>query len=179
VPRYVALLRGINVGGRVVKMDRLRALFEALKLRRVETLIASGNVLFDAAARDATALERRVERHLADALGFDVATFVRTPDELARAAARQPFAPSASPDHALWIGFLKSAPPPAVAAALVALGTDNDSFHVGGRELYWRIRTRSMQTLRLSARLERALGGPMTVRNVTTVRKLAERAHSA
>lgn len=176
MPRYVALLRAINVGGHVVKMDRLRALFEALKLRRVETLIASGNVLFDSPARDADALERRIERHLADALGFEVATFVRTPAELATVVAYQPFDDVAplEPGLDLWIGFLKAPPPAPVAAALLALGSDDDDLHVHGRELYWQRRTRNMQMLGLGARLERTLGSPMTMRNVKTVRKLAE-----
>ena len=57
--RYVAFLRAINVGGHVVKMDRLRNLFEALGFSGVRTFIASGNVLFDSAARNTGALESR------------------------------------------------------------------------------------------------------------------------
>ena len=59
--RYVALLRAVNVGGRTVKMDRLRTLFEELKLRNVETFIASGNVIFESTA-GASALESRRAR---------------------------------------------------------------------------------------------------------------------
>jgi len=49
MPRYVALLRGINLGGHTVKMDRLKKLFEELGLKNVETFIASGNVIFESA----------------------------------------------------------------------------------------------------------------------------------
>ena len=56
MPRYVAFLRAINVGGHVVKMERLRALFEDLGFAKVETLIASGNVIFETRAEDAGAL---------------------------------------------------------------------------------------------------------------------------
>ena len=178
MPRYVALLRAVNVGGRVVKMDRLRALFEALKLRNVETVIASGNVLFDAGRDDAAALERRIERHLERALGFEVATFVRTAAELAAVAAYEPFA-ALGPLEAgrdLWIGFLSAPPTADVERAVLALATDVDRFRITGRELYWRRLVRNMESLRLGARLERVLGVPMTMRNATTVRKLAERA---
>jgi len=178
VPRYVAFLRAVNVGGRVVKMDRLRALFEELKLRRVETVIASGNVVFDAGSGDAAALERRIERHLERALGYEVATFVRTPSELAAVAGHEPF-PQLDRLEAgrdLWIGFLRAPPAADVERAVLALETDVDRFRVTGRELYWRRLVRNMESLRLGARLERVLGAPMTMRNVTTVRRLAERA---
>ena len=69
MPRYVALLRAVNVGGRVVKMDQLRALFEAMKFKHVETFIASGNVVFDARTDDASALEQANETHLQRPLG--------------------------------------------------------------------------------------------------------------
>jgi uncharacterized protein (DUF1697 family) len=59
---------------------------------------------------------------------------------------------------------------------VLALATDVDRFRVTGRELYWRRLVRNMESLRLGARLERVLGVPMTMRNATTVRKLAERA---
>ena len=65
MPRYVAFLRAINVGGsHVVKMDTLRARFEGLGFSRVETFIASGNVIFETRSKDAAGLERRIEAML-------------------------------------------------------------------------------------------------------------------
>ena len=81
--RHIAFLRAINVGGRTVKMDRLRGLFTGLRLRDVTTLIASGNVLFSPGRQRPATLERRIEEALADALGFEVTTFVRTAADLA------------------------------------------------------------------------------------------------
>ena len=80
--RYVALLRAINVGGHVVKMEKLRALFDELAFKDVETVIASGNVLFSSGAPNAAALEEKIERHLKAALGYEVTTFIRTPREM-------------------------------------------------------------------------------------------------
>jgi uncharacterized protein (DUF1697 family) len=175
MPRYVAFLRAINVGGRTVKMAELRVLFEAMGLGRVETFIASGNVLFDAPSAGPAALERRIEEGLERALGYRVATFLRSPGEIVAAAAHQPFG---SPDplaagEALSIAFLKTAPTPEARQAVLALGTEIDDFHVREREIYWRCRTKVSASTISGARLERTLGAPATVRNVTTVRRLA------
>jgi uncharacterized protein (DUF1697 family) len=174
MPRYIAFLRAINVGGRVVKMERLRELFESLGLSGVETFIASGNVIFETKAADAAALEARIERLLATELGYDVATFLRTTDELAAIAAHVPFA-EAHPlpeGHALSVAFLKAAPDDARHAALLAHRSPTDELTVREREVWWWCRTRTSDSKLTNARLERAVG-PATVRNVTTVRKLA------
>lgn len=173
MPRYVAFLRAINVGGRNVKMDTLRRLFESMKLRDVETFIASGNVMFDSPSKDPVALEQRIERHLARELDYEVATFLRTPAELTEIVAHEPF-PSdpLAPGHVLWIGFFRSAPAGDGQRKLDAFHTENDDFHLHERELYWRRRRTGIESLASGARLEKALG-PLTMRNVTTVRKLA------
>jgi uncharacterized protein (DUF1697 family) len=75
--KYVAFLRAINVGGRVVKMEALRGHFEALGFADVDTFIASGNVIFESAAEQAS-VKTTIEAHLRSSLGFEVATFVRT-----------------------------------------------------------------------------------------------------
>ena len=174
MPRYIAFLRAVNVGGHVVKMDRLRELFEALGFRDVETFIASGNVVFAARAGDAAALEATIERHLATELGYEVATFLRTPEELAAIAAHVPFAAADPlPDgHALSVGFLKAAPGEGQRSALMAHRGASDDFALHGREVWWWARGRVSDSKFTGARLERAVGAA-TMRNVTTVRKLA------
>jgi uncharacterized protein (DUF1697 family) len=180
VPRYVAFLRAINVGGHIVKMDRLRAEFEALGFSQVETFIASGNVLFTAASRSAAALEKRIATHLAKALGYDVGTFVRTGDEVARIAAHQPFAAAmVKPYHALYISFLPAAPTDAACRAAAALSSRHDDLQVHERELYWLSRRPFGETTITGAQLERTLGMPGTMRNVTTVRKIAAKCRPA
>jgi uncharacterized protein (DUF1697 family) len=171
----VALLRAVNVGGRVVKMDRLRALFEEMKLANVETFIASGNVLFDSRA-NASALEARIEKHLEKSLGFQVATFVRSSQEMAVAASHEPFGDPATlpPAHGTYVGFLKDEPNAAARAKLLALRSDIDDLAVHGREVYWRAMKSLTETKLGGAVIEKILG-PMTMRNVTTVKKLAEK----
>ena len=75
MPKYVAFLRAINVGGHTVKMDHLRSLLESLGLENVETFIASGNVIFDSKTKNAELLERKIAKHLKEMLGYEVASF--------------------------------------------------------------------------------------------------------
>jgi uncharacterized protein (DUF1697 family) len=181
MPRYVAFLRAINVGGRVVKMDRLRTLFGELGLSEVETFIASGNVLFSSPSRSAAALEKKIEKHLAAALGYEVATFVRTAAEVCQVAAHAPF-PAALmklPYHNLYVSFLRDAPAVAAKRAVEALRGPNDELHVHARELYWLSRAPFGESKIAGALLEKTLGGPATMRNVTTVRKLAAKCADA
>ena len=174
VVRYIAFLRGINLGGHNVKMDRLRVLFEELGLGDVSTFTASGNVIFESDERDPDALEDRIEAHLAQALGYDVPTFVRTDLELARVAAFEPFPSIDRRDgDTVHIAFLGHAPDTAAAAAVAELANDDDLFHVDGRELYWLRHGRLSDSPITGAMLEKAMGQPSTLRTANTVRKIA------
>jgi uncharacterized protein (DUF1697 family) len=170
--KYIAFLRAINVGGHTVKMDQLRGLFEALGFSGVETFIASGNVIFRAPARDTSALEQPIEAHLAASLGYKVATFVRTTAEVAGIAGYLPFPADEIERNKLYVGFLQAPPGDEALGRLAALCTPLDEFHVQGRELYWLCRTTISRSKVSGAQIERALGMPTTLRNLTTVRKL-------
>jgi uncharacterized protein (DUF1697 family) len=170
MPRFVALLRGLNVGGHRVKMDRLRALFEEMGFADVSTLIASGNVFFTARSADGDALERRIEAHLEASLGYAVATFLRTPEEMAAAAALDPF-PGADEARTLMVAFLKRPPGDALRARLGGLRTPSDDFRVEGRDVYWLTGER-MSDSPVGPQVAKALAAG-TLRNATTVRRLA------
>ena len=172
--RYVAFLRAINVGGHTVRMDRLRALFEELRLQKVETFIASGNVLFDTTTKDIPGLERRIETRLARSLGFDVATFVREMATLPAVLANHPFDAATDSGHTMFVGFLKLPPDAGVLKRMQSLNTEHDHFHLHDREAYWLRRT-GLSDSRLGGPLQKALGAPTTFRNVTTIRRLAAR----
>lgn len=173
--RYVAFLRAINVGGHVVKMDALRALFEALDFSNVETIIASGNVLFDSSSKSPQSIEKKIEGHLHKKLGYAVETFVRSPSEMSAVVQHKPFKASelAKPGHSLHIGFLDDPPSVAVAKKVLALAGDVDEFHVHARELYWLRRGPFSDSKVSGNQLERTLAMPTTIRNVNTVRKIA------
>jgi uncharacterized protein (DUF1697 family) len=115
---------------------------------------------------------------LLDALGYEVATFLRSARDLADIMTRRPF-PDAGPlpaGHALSVIFLKQPLDASARNALGALRTATDAFEVIGSEAYWLCRGRISDSKVTGAKLERAVGGPVTARNITTVRKLAEAA---
>jgi uncharacterized protein (DUF1697 family) len=172
MPRHIAFLRAINVGGHVVKMDHLRRLFEKLGHGEVETFIASGNVIFASASKNAGSLERAIETHLEKELGYAVATFIRSPAELAAIGSFRAF-PGKDGDGRLHVGFLSARPTPAAARALEDVKTPVDAFRVRDREVYWKIRGGFSDSKFSGAKLENLLGVQATFRNLNTVTKLA------
>jgi uncharacterized protein (DUF1697 family) len=171
--QYFAFLRGINVGGHTLKMDRLRQLFAAHGFEQPETFIASGNVVFECATTDDESLSATIEAFLEADLGYGVATFVRTADELAAIVRRiGVHERELSPGDSLYLGFLRTKIRAADRRQVEALSNDVDHLSVDGRELYWQVRGKFGDS---------TLGGypggprlePITFRNVTTVRKLA------
>lgn len=178
MPRYIALLRAINVGGHNVKMDYLRKLFEELGFSEVETFIASGNVIFTSPEKNAEVLEKQIESHLHKSLGYEVATFIRSTAEMAAAAAYDPFPGEdiVGSGYSLYVIFMAKPPADAIVANLLALSNPVDEFHVHGRELYWLCRKKMSESSITGNMIEKASGGLQgTNRNVTTVRKLAAR----
>jgi uncharacterized protein (DUF1697 family) len=173
--RCIAFLRAVNVGGRLIKMDALRAAFEGLDLANVKTFIASGNVIFETRARQLTALEGKLEAHLQATFGHDIDTFIRTDAELAEVAAHEPFADAAwlAAVQASVVGFVAEPFTAAARAALARLNSDDDRFALHGRELYWTSRHKQSESTFSNAVFEKLLGVRATFRGVNTVRKLA------
>jgi uncharacterized protein (DUF1697 family) len=132
---YVALLRGINVGGHhVIRMADLRDTFERAGGRDVETYIQSGNVVFAHAQRSAAKLTDDLERRIAKAAGFDVPLVVRTAAEFAAAIAANPFA--GEPREHLHVLFLPQKPRPDALAALDAKAFLPERCAIAGRDVY-------------------------------------------
>jgi len=171
----VAFLRGINVGGHTVTKAELCAPFESLGLANVRSFIASGNIIFDTDNRAPPKLESAIEGELRRALGYEVATFLRTLPEVAAIADQQPYGPDEpASGTSLIVGFLKRAPSAAAHKALQALSNDIDLFKLEGRELWWLARQGIAKSTVKPSDLAKALGKvDTTTRNITTVRKLA------
>ena len=174
--RYIAFLRAINVGGHTVKMDALRGLFESLGFSNVETFIASGNVLFETASKDLIILEKKIESKLREALGYDVATFIRTDTELKAVANYKAFAQSQlDAATAFNVAFLKELLDDKSNEKVAALRTDIDNFHPHGRELYWLCQKKQSESTFSNAVLEKTLGKPSTIRGLATIQKIAKK----
>ena len=170
VSRFIALLRAINAGpDRAVKMDFLRRVFESLHFSEVATFIGSGNVVFKTSAKNAKVLERRIEKGLRHALGYEVAAFVRTDTELAQIVNCRQFRQSEADGRDFNIIFLADALGDILRSKLMALNTDADEFSVCGREIYW------LRRKKRSGPLEKTLGLPFTIRGGKTIKKMALR----
>lgn len=173
MPRFIAFLRAINVGGHTVKMAELRSHFEAIGFTNVETFIASGNVIFESGSRNAKTLEQKIEHHLRESLGYEVATFVRTDSEVAAIAQYQPFPESELQSAgALNIAFLADPLSEDAGEVLKKLKTEIDDFHVHGREVYWLCRKQQSESTFSNAVFERVLKVKATFRGVNTVSRI-------
>ncbi|GAB3829968.1 DUF1697 domain-containing protein [Hymenobacter jeollabukensis] len=175
---YIALLRGINVGGHRVSMEALRQHLAALGLQRVRTYIQTGNVFFDAPADlDRAQLTARIEQHLQQALGYAVPTFLRTTDELAQLLALQPFGPDPAPDTQRRCLMLLAQPAPTdLVLPHRSPKGEYEIVHLTGQEAFvvWHLqdgRPPSSTTF-----LDKTLGKLTTTRFVHTAVKILEAA---
>lgn len=105
--KYIAFLRGINVGGHIVKMEHLRELFRELGFQNVRSFIQTGNVFFESDEKDITHLQEKIQQHLAEKLGYDVPVCLRTHDQLAAIVESNPFKHfTLTPDTRFSVTFL-------------------------------------------------------------------------
>lgn len=174
--RYAAFLRGINLGRRRVKMADLRRHIEVLDVENVGTILASGNVVFDAPAGHPPELERRIEGHLEGALGFEVDTLVRTMERLVELADPDLAGGAEGEGFIPHVIFVRDVVDGAARGRLADLETPGDRFRILGREVLWLRRGRLSDSSVEPRHLETALDGMgNTMRKLDTVRRLVEK----
>lgn len=179
-PVHVALLRGINVGGRnKLPMKRLAAIFEGAGCSAVRTYIQSGNVVYEADAALARRVPDLVSGAIARALGLEVPVVTRTAAELARVVDRNPFLADGAGEAALHVAFLAARPSAARVRALDPARSPGDGFAVVGREVYLHLPNGVARLKLTNAWLDSALATVSTARNWRTTRKLLELARGA
>jgi uncharacterized protein (DUF1697 family) len=137
--RYIAFLRAINVGGRVVKMDDLKKIFALPGIKNITTYIQSGNVIFDCAETDRSLLTKKIETKLLKALGYEVKTFLRTISEIENITRKTSFKKYAE-DMAQHVSFFSDTPDGELVKQLLLLQNDNEQFRVAGTEAYILVR---------------------------------------
>jgi len=170
MPKYVAFLKAINVGGHVVKMDELRDRFSAMKFANVETFIASGNVIFETKPAAGQKLEKKIEKHLEATLGYAVGTFVRSMEEIRAVSEYQPFPKKGLVTN---VAFIRHPLTPSVVEQVMGFQTEVDDFHIHGREVYWLCQIRQSDSKFPAKKFEKVIGGEATWRNMNTVVRLA------
>jgi uncharacterized protein (DUF1697 family) len=179
VPRYVALLRSVNIGGHGrVAMNDLRESFAALGYADIETYIQTGNVLFDAKSKSEAAVASSIQERLAEEFGNSPAVILRTVPELLRVGRASPYAKKGADPARHHVTFLAERPDPKVVASLVLPASGRDELVVDGQEVYVHTPDGYGNTKLTGALLERRLGVLSTTRNWNTVTKLCALAGS-
>jgi uncharacterized protein (DUF1697 family) len=174
--RYVAFLRGMNLGNRRIKNEELRAEFETLGCADVATFRASGNVIFGSEEKSKGALTKTIEVGLGEALGYEVPVFLRTAPEVAAIAAQKPFDPKLveGSKGKLQISLLLKKPSAAARKKVMALASDEDLLAVTGGEIFW-LPSGGLLESDLDLRAIEAAVGPDTRRTMGTIEQIAVR----
>jgi uncharacterized protein (DUF1697 family) len=170
MPTYIALLRGVNVGQNLLKMERLRELCAQVGAKNVRTYVQTGNVVFEG---DGTAEKwtQALERKLAGETRLPVSVLLRTATEMKKVLAGNPFAKERGIDFArVGVVFLQEAPSKAVLEKMRGVDVGNERFHCAGREIYIHCPDGFARTKLYS--LDRILAQRTTTRNWNTVNKL-------
>lgn len=173
---YVALFRGINVGGKgVLPMRVLVTILEDLGARRIKTYIQSGNAVFQVPKQDSSRLSSRISREIQKRRGFEPRVLLLEPDDIERTIHKNPFPEGATDPVTLHAGFLASAPQKPDLRALASLKTERERFQLIDTVFYLHAPD-GVGRSKLAANAERLLGVPMTDRNWRTVCKIREMA---
>jgi uncharacterized protein (DUF1697 family) len=174
--RYVAFLRGINLGGRRVKNDELRASFSELGFSEVATFRASGNVIFSTRRQKVGSIVALLEAGLEELLGYQVPVFLRSVAEVLGIAAYAPFDLDQIKVSAgkLQVMMLLQAPSEKARKQVLSMRTDQDRLAIRGRELYWLPSAGTMESRLDTKAIDLALG-LATTRTKGTIELIAAR----
>src|SRR6266496_3599580 len=173
--KFVAFLRGINVGGnKLIKMEDLKKCFASAGFKNVKTILASGNVLFESANADENALAKKIADKLKAELGHDVGIQIRSIDEIQKLADRAPFKKiKVTPETRLYITFLPEKPKSKLKIPYASPEKDFRILEVTNREVCTAITiSPGRATTEMMGILEKEFGKNITTRNWNTVGKI-------
>jgi len=174
-PKYVAFLRGINVGGKhKVPMKDLTRIVEGLGYRNVSTYIQSGNVLFSASPALAKRAPRLIQTAIVQQLGIEVPVVMRTATELEQVLRNNPFLVKTRETHRLYVAFLATTPTRTQITALDAQLSAPDQFNVVGDTIFLSLQNGVAKTKLTNKYFDAKLTTTSTLRNWNTVQKLVE-----
>lgn len=166
---YVAFLRGINLGStNKISMPALRELAEGLGYTEVRTYINSGNLIFTSTKKAAT-LERELSAAINQSLGHRIDVCVRTPAQLKKVLADNPF-PDGNPRQ-VTVAFLTAASGPDAKRKVAEIAKDYEPFSFAGKQIYVHY-SQGIGTSKLAERFSAIVGVSSTVRNINTVTKV-------
>jgi len=173
--KYVAFLRGINVGGKnKVKMETLREVFGALLFQNVKIYINSGNVIFETAKSDDRRLAAKIEKAIESEFSLVIKVMVRTIDEIEAVIKNNPFEGQFENDKDLHVLFLDEELAEEKRELLLSNNNENEMFAVRNREIFYLLRVGFSDSLLGKDYIGKKLKTPATARNWRTVNKIVE-----
>ena len=175
--KYIAFLRGINVGGsKVIKMNYLADMFTSFGFKNVKTFIQSGNVIFESSMINNDEVKSKIEKGLYKFLGYQVEVFLRTPEDIFNIIKVNPFKKEiAEPNIKLYVTLLSKAPENKIKKAAAAYDNEFESFKIKNSEVYILIRKNDIQKTVFSTNfLEKKLGLVGTTRNWNSINKILQ-----
>ncbi|HEX8267875.1 MAG TPA: DUF1697 domain-containing protein [Pyrinomonadaceae bacterium] len=172
--KYVAFLRGINVGGRTsIKMERLREVFASLGFQNIKTYIQSGNVIFETDETDGDKLSSKIESAVEKEF-FKTNVMVRSAEEIKEAIKNNPFAGEEFDEKLFHLVFLSEKLSDEKAEMLLSNNREMEKFAVRNREVYCLLRDGVADSLLGKKYIDNKLKTPATARNWRTVNKILE-----
>ena len=174
--KQIAFLRAVNVGGRRIKMDVLKTLFQHAGLLDVQTFLASGNVIFTIADEELFGLEEKLEQIILEHFGFESQVMIRSMETLEKIQNYQAFLfDEIDQAGAYNVAFLKHELSADAGEKLLALQNDLDRFHVHGKEVYWLCAVKQSESKFSNVVLEKTIGISSTIRGMRTINKLLKK----
>ena len=173
--KYIAFLRGINVGGKnKIKMETLREICSALGFENVKTYINSGNVIFETRKTDDKKLGAKIEKAIEKEFGLKIKVIVRSMSEIEEIVKNNPFEGQFENDKDLQVFFLDEEMPDEKREMLLSNNNENEMFAVGGREVFCLLRVSVLDSLMGKDYIAKKLKIPSTARNWRTINKVLE-----
>lgn len=173
--KYVAFLRGINVGGKnKIKMETLREMFAALGFENVKSYINSGNVIFETAKSDNRKLSAKIEKAIEKEFALNIKTMVRSISEIEEIVKNNPFDGQFENDKDLHVFFLDEELPGEKSELLLSNNNENEMFAVRNREIFYLLRISFSDSLMGKDYIGKKLKVSATARNWRTVNKVLE-----
>jgi len=179
MPKYLALIRGINVSGKkIIKMEELRNLMESLGYGSVKTYIQSGNIIFESTGRSKIKVAAGIEALIEGHFGHDVTVFVLDAKDVAKAIDNNPFVTGREPEAAgfkkIYVTFLSEVPTEENMEKLRQAPIGNDRIELVGEVLYFMLESKASDTKLSNNLIESKLKVRATTRNWNTTLKLVE-----
>ncbi len=170
--RYVAFLRAVNVGGRVVKMDELKEIFKLPGIKNIATYIQSGNVVFDAKG-EKEVMKEKIEKKLLKSLGYEVAVFLKTFDDIRDIIKRAPYTEKEIEEQALHVIMLSGKPDAEGLKSVQDAIAPLEQIKVSGTEAYFLCPKKGFGNSKMGkVSLEKKLQVRTTARNWATMNKI-------